>query len=110
MSALRGHAQERVASGRRLEVEHHGPLAAIDGEEPARDAALGGRNLPHVVAELRVLELDHVGAEVGEHHGEERPGQEAGQVDDPDPVERGGQWRQRRRQRRAGHRITWSPA
>jgi hypothetical protein len=38
---------------------------------------------------LRHLDLDHLGAEVGEHRRGERPRDEHREVDDPDPLEAG---------------------
>ena len=45
------------------------------------------RPRPHLVAGRR-LQLDHVGAQVGEQHARERPGRDVGELDDPDPSQR----------------------
>ena len=45
---------------------------------------------PQVVAAIRVLDLDHVGAEVGEHVRDHVAGDEPGQVDDANAAQRAG--------------------
>jgi hypothetical protein len=79
-----------------LEVQPHRPLAAVGGEEVRR---LGGRPLRGAVGRLDErqpaaavvaggrLDLQHVGADVGEHHRGVGPGERAAQVDDPDACE-----------------------
>ena len=79
-----------------LEVQPHRPLAAVGGEEVRR---LGGRPLRRAVGRLDErqpaaavvaggrLDLQHVGADVGEHHRGVGPGERAAQVDDPDACE-----------------------
>src|SRR5438270_8653157 len=37
------------------------------------------------IADPLCLDLDHLGAHIGQHQGAERPGQDASQIDDPDP-------------------------
>ena len=41
-----------------------------------------------VVAEPGPLDLDHLGAEVAEHHRRERSGEHAGEVEDPQVAQR----------------------
>ena len=50
-------------------------------------AADKGREMARLVAQLGRLDLQHLGAEIAEALGRERAGQDAGQVDDPDPLE-----------------------
>ena len=75
-----------------LEVEGDGLLVSVRAKE------VGGLTIAvlrldewgpppaGVVAAVRVLDLDHVGAEVAEHHCRVRPGQGAGQVDNHQTV------------------------
>ena len=50
-------------------------------------AADEGREVPRLVAEAGRLDLQDLGAEIAKALGRERAGQDAGQVDDPDPLE-----------------------
>ena len=66
------------------EVEHDRALVAVDGQVVGADIAAGRRHpVPGVVAG-RALDLDHVGAEVGQQHRAVRPGEHAGEVGDHD--------------------------
>ena len=70
------------------EVDGHGPLVAALAEPHQRVAAVGlGAEAAEVVAGARALDLDHVGAELTEHGGAERPGDVGAEVEDPDAVE-----------------------
>ena len=64
----------------RLEVEGHATLAPLARGEDPLDVA-------HLVAGGR-LHLDHVGAQVGQQHGAEGPGQEVPQIEHAEPLER----------------------
>jgi len=68
-----------------LQVDRDRALVAVDLQEVG---ALTGDEwrapVAAAVAASRPLDLDHVRAEVGEHHGAERPGQDLGQVEHPD--------------------------
>jgi hypothetical protein len=84
---------ERRAAVVVLQVEDHRLLVAVAGQEVRRLAGVLGadeRGSPPagVVAPARVLDLDHAGAEVAEHHRGVRAGEGAGQVDDDDVRER----------------------
>jgi hypothetical protein len=70
------------------QVAHHRALAAVDAREVGAlpDGVDGGPPLSGAVA-LGALDLDDVGAEVGEDHGRVRPGEHAGEVCDADPGE-----------------------
>ena len=59
---------------RRLEVQRDRALAAVEPEEVARAPAA------RVVAPVRPLHLDHVGAEVGERLRRDRPGEDPAEV------------------------------
>ena len=59
--------EQRVATRRVLEVEHHRSLRAVAVGEHRAVRRLRPAVPPERVA-LRGLDLDHVGAEVGEHH------------------------------------------
>jgi hypothetical protein len=83
--------EEHVAAVRLLEVERHALLAPVDGEEVRALAAVGaeeGRpHAAHRVAPGRLLDLDHLRAQVGEQHRAVRPGEHAREVEDADAVE-----------------------
>jgi hypothetical protein len=91
-----GQAQEGGHAGGLLEVEAQAFLVAIDhAEEDAVAAFASGGALTRthgagVVAGARVLDLDHLGAEVGQMHGRHRPGQQAREVEHADARERAG--------------------
>ena len=55
---------------------HHRPTPSLAGPWPREGSGLRG-----------VLDLDHLGAEVAEHGGGERPGEEGGEVEDAEAVE-----------------------
>ena len=80
-----GHAFGRAQIGR------HRALVAVQREEVGGVVPGERRSpVPRVVALARALDLDHVRAQVGEDHGAQRAGQDAGEVDDPHAGERGG--------------------
>jgi hypothetical protein len=58
------------------------------------------------VAPLRVLDLDHLGAEIGQLQADHVAGNQPRQVDDPDPVERAGRLRGERRFGKAHRRVS----
>ena len=60
----------------------------LDGHGFLRDAVGRGVAVAALVAALRRFDLDDVGAEVREQRGTERPGEEAGQVEDANAGER----------------------
>jgi hypothetical protein len=63
---------QHVGRARCLEVERHGALAAVE-RDVTRFERLG-RHRAEAVTEARVLDLDHVGTEVGEERRAERAG------------------------------------
>src|SRR5256885_7287559 len=71
-----------------LQVDDEALLVAVDAEEIVALARDKGRKMPRLVAEPRRLDLQHLGAEIAETLRAKRPGQDAGQVDDPDPRQR----------------------
>jgi hypothetical protein len=82
VALLRKVARDLLAFGR-LQVERDRALVAVDAVE------VGGLGLAHaqapvarVVAAARVLDLDHLGAHVGQHHAAPGARQDAGQVED----------------------------
>ena len=84
----RGEALDEIDALRRLQVDGDRALVAVEVQERGREAvapiAVGAR----VVALARLLDLDDVGALVGEDHGRPRPRQHRGQIDDADARER----------------------
>jgi hypothetical protein len=90
--AASGQQIQDVAAVRGPQVDDDAPLVAVDGGEVGAQA-VGGRTPvrrspgTRLVAAGR-LDLDDVGAEVGQEHGGERSGEDAAAVDDADPVER----------------------
>ena len=70
------------------DVERDAFLVAIEREERHRHAVRRRIAVPSLVAAARRLHLDHLGAEVGQDRGAERPGEEARQVEDADAGER----------------------
>ena len=77
--------QQRFAPFRLLQVEHEAALAAVEVQvEVPHAAVLHRRHVAHVVAFVR-LDLDDVGAELGEDLGRERTHHDGGEVEDPSP-------------------------
>src|SRR6266446_1909374 len=70
------------------QVERDALLVAVEREEGDRHAVRGRVAVAALVAAARRLDLDHLGTQVGEDRGAERPRQEAGQVEDADAGER----------------------
>ena len=70
------------------QVERDALLAAVEREEEDRHAVDRRIAVAPLVAALRRLDLHHLGAQVGEDRGAERPGEKARQVEDPDARER----------------------
>ena len=85
--------QQHLAPLLALEVEADRALVAVEREEQRGAGALLGalvarRRPAHVVAEPRVLDLEHVGAEVGEQARAEAARQQPREVEHADAVER----------------------
>ena len=83
-------AQQHRAAFRLADVERYGALVAIDADEVA-GVILVKRRAPvaHLVA-LRRLDLDHLGAVIGQDHRAVRSAEHARQVDDLQAGERTG--------------------
>ena len=89
-------AQQRLAPLLALEVEPDRALAAVEREVERRAraqllllvGAVVGRRPADVVAHAGVLDLEHLGAEVGQQQRAEAPRQQPGQVEDLDVAER----------------------
>ena len=77
--------EDRLAL-RRLEVDRDAALVAVE-VVVARPRA---RHAPRLVAAVRVLDLDHVGAEIGEDERRRRPGDDVPQLENAQARER--QW------------------
>ena len=90
------------------EVDGDAALGPVEGQEHGPPTVAPGRAGPTLVAPIGVLDLDHVGAEIGQLLGAEGAGDDPGEVDDPDPGQR------RRCGRRgcravSGHRASLHP-
>ena len=72
-SAVATSLRQRARPVVRLEVEDDRPLAAVERDEVAADPGCDGHHLPVGVAARR-LDLDHLGAELGEERARERAG------------------------------------
>ena len=84
-----GEASKRLLRLRAREVERDAPLAPVDREEIGGLASHVGRApRARLVTVARSLDLDHVGAEVGEQHRAVRPREDAREVEHADAVER----------------------
>ncbi len=70
-----------------LQVERDALLPAVDAHEIGAFRTDKRAEGPGVVALPRPLNLDHLGAEIGEHHRAERAGEDAGEVEDAEAVE-----------------------
>ena len=82
-------AQQDLAAGGLADVERDRLLVAVDADEVAGVRLVAERRAPvaHLVA-LRRLDLDHLGAVVGQDHRAVGTAEHAGQVDDLDAGER----------------------
>ena len=79
-----------------IKIQHHGFLVAVEAREIPRKAVLVMALPAHRIA-CGAFDLDDLRPHIPQQHGTERPGQHAGQVDHPDPVQR------RLHPRRHGH-------
>src|SRR3989454_4616306 len=70
-----------------LQVDRERTLPAVHHREGIRDLVDEWRHRSHVVAELRVLDLDDVRAEVAQELRAERPREEAREIQDRDALE-----------------------
>ena len=80
--------QEEPAPRLLLEIQSQRLLPPVQHVEVAAVAVRERRDQPRPIAEGRALHLDHLCAEVGEHHGGEGPGVDPGQVQHPDSIQR----------------------
>ncbi len=83
---LAGETEEIGAALLALEVEHDALLAAPHVAEEHRGALVGRQDVAAGIALARRLDLDHLGAVIGQRRGEIRPRQEPGEVDDLDAL------------------------
>ena len=87
-SARSASRRKSVAPVGLREVERDEPLVARERLEPEPVAVLARPVPARGIGPARVLELDHVRAEVAEQHPGERRREQRRRLDDPDPVER----------------------
>ena len=112
-SAVGDQALHHLGPGGVAEVERDRALVAGEHRPPQRHAVLAGAVGADRVALGGVLDLDHVRAEVGEHGGGQRAGEEGGGVEDRDAgqgaraVGRCGRGRRARLRERQS--ATWLP-
>jgi hypothetical protein len=72
-----------------LQIEHDAALVAVHHQERGRLVAnLRRHRMAGVVTVRRFLDLDHVGAHVGQHQGAGRPRHDMGEIDDLEAGER----------------------
>ena len=85
----RQEALEQRAAARLLEIERDAEFGAVDGQEVAA-FSLDKRRPPdaRVVPLAGILDLDHLGAEIGQRHRGVGPREYPRQVQDPHPFER----------------------
>ena len=82
-------APQRLALGIVLQVQRRRILVAVDGLKHAGGAVQERRTpVARVVAALRIFDLDHGGAEFGQHQSGDRRGDAVAQFDDDDIFER----------------------
>ena len=81
-------AIEQLAASGLLEVEHQRARVAVAGREHGGHPAPSIAELTREVAAARGLDLEDVGALVGEHAGSDRSRDHRRQIDDPDAGER----------------------
>ena len=84
---LAGQPEEIGAALLALEVEHDALLAAAHVAEEHRGALVRRPDVAAGIALARRLDLDHLGAVIGQRGGEIRPRQEPREVDDLDAFE-----------------------
>src|SRR5262249_46458248 len=80
-----------------LHIDADAALAVVHGDEVVADVVQVGWRATGGVATARLFHLDHVGTQISQQHGGERPGQNMGEVKDTYP-------RQRARCAVVGHR------
>ena len=73
-----------------LQIQHHRSLAAV-GEQEVRPVLSPHRSDPPVVVALGRLDLDDVGAGIGQQCGAEWPGEDAREIEDAQTGERRGE-------------------
>src|SRR5262249_3699647 len=81
--------QEELLSTRGRQVERRGQLVAREHLPPQAVAVLLVAVRPKRIA-ARMLDLQHLGAEVAEQRRGERAGDDGREIDDPDALERAG--------------------
>ena len=85
---LREQAQQHRAALGLADIERDRALVAVDADEIARIAVLERRPPVARLVALRRLDLDHLGAVVGQDHGGVGAAEHAGEVDHPDAGQR----------------------
>ena len=81
---------ENLFSFRGLEIQRQRPLVAVEPDEARRLAVEEGRCGANLIAAVGVLDLDHVGAQIGEDLPRPRPGQDARKLENADTGKRSG--------------------
>ena len=80
--------EEELGALRRGEIERDEALVSGERLEPQSGAVLARAVAARRIDARRMLDLDHVGAEVAEEHSGQRRREERGRFDDSDPGER----------------------
>ena len=82
-------SQQHVATSGGLEVQGQAAFIPVDEQEYGAAVALARRIVPRRIAAVRVFDLDHVSAQVGQQHRAERPRQQPREVEDTQALEGG---------------------
>jgi hypothetical protein len=80
-------AEQDVARGGGLQVQHKAALAAVDRGEVGALPVRPERRPEAVFIAARAFPLDHVGAEIGQQLGTVGTGQNAAEIDHPDAIQ-----------------------
>ena len=87
---------QRVVAGRRLDIQVDAQDLGIDAQEERRVVDVGSAVGAHLLGPLRVLHLDHLGAQECQQLPRVRARPDLGELDDPHPFQRPASRRLRR--------------
>ena len=87
MSAVSDQSLDDLDAERGAQIGRHRFLVAVDDFVIEADAVLVVAPVARFIARVRPLDLDDLGAEIGQEHRADRRRQERRDVDDPDALE-----------------------